>query len=220
MQVFSLHSHKKEKIMPRFFFGLKMSVANFDRTVLHLASPALCGIKPANLFTIESENCVLCQKRINELNKEFFKDGVKLVLLPCKNRFLVFAYSKILLKKTLSSSRTRRYLKSKGYGCDSSEKTLSELFRRLCTRSCKNFPHEIGIFLGYPFEDVVAFEKNCGRGCKYTGSWEVYGDVKSACKKMNEYKMCSEKCCALFDKGFNVVDISRIYKSSKHKEVC
>ena len=40
------------------------------------------------------------------------------------------------------------------------------------------FPHEIGLFLGYPPEDVQGFLEN--RLCKCVGCWKVYGDEQAA----------------------------------------
>ena len=38
----------------------------------------------------------------------------------------------------------------------------------------QGFPHEIGVILGYPVEDVIEFEKHQGKNCKYCGCWKRY----------------------------------------------
>ena len=38
----------------------------------------------------------------------------------------------------------------------------------------------MGIFLGYPVDDVAGFINHCGNNCKACGQWKVYGDVEYA----------------------------------------
>ena len=42
------------------------------------------------------------------------------------------------------------------------------------------FPHEVGLFLGYPPEDVEGFIENKARSCKLTGYRKVYSDEEKA----------------------------------------
>ena len=68
----------------------------------------------------------------------------------------------------------------------------------------EEFPHEIGLFLGYPPEDVLGFIDNKAGGCKCVGCWKVYGDVDEAQKTFAEYKKCTELYCAMFAKGRSI----------------
>ncbi|MBQ0052534.1 MAG: DUF3793 family protein, partial [Treponema sp.] len=90
--------------------------------------------------------------------------------------------------------------------------TLKELFTRL--KNPKDFPHEIGFFLGYPFEDVIAFEKNRGQNCKYCGCWKSYSDPLQAEIYCAQYKWCSQICKQLFDEGLSVSQIIKKYKET------
>ena len=47
---------------------------------------------------------------------------------------------------------------------------LRQLSRRLCCEA--DFPHEIGVFLGYPLTDVVGFIENQGRNFTCCGCWK------------------------------------------------
>ena len=38
-----------------------------------------------------------------------------------------------------------------------------------------DFPHEIGVFLGYPLEDVVGFIRHRGKCFTCCGCWKSYG---------------------------------------------
>ena len=67
---------------------------------------------------------------------------------------------------------------------------LSHLKKRLS--QSEGFPHEIGLFLGYPLEDVIGFCRHKGEGCKLCGYWKVYGDVESARKSFALFDRCRE----------------------------
>lgn len=41
----------------------------------------------------------------------------------------------------------------------------------------EDFPHEMGILLGYPVEDVEGFIINNGKNELYTGYWKVYDNL-------------------------------------------
>ena len=55
-------------------------------------------------------------------------------------------------------------------------------------KTSESFPHEIGLFLGYPAEDVQGFIRNCAAKPKLVGAWKVYGDAEVAKKKFASYK--------------------------------
>ena len=71
---------------------------------------------------------------------------------------------------------------------------------RRCNAS-KEFPHEIGVFLGYPLEDVTGFINNTGKNFRYSGIWKVYGDEKEAEKRFYKYKKCTEIYTRLWNNG-------------------
>ena len=76
------------------------------------------------------------------------------------------------------------------YPADDPERCVACLVRRM--RSRGEFPHEVGLFLGYPPEDVDGFIRNKARGAKCVGTWKVYGDADAAKKKFERYKKCAE----------------------------
>src|SRR5699024_3604088 len=57
------------------------------------------------------------------------------------------------------------------------------------------FPHEIGVFLGYPLEDVRGFIENEGKRYLMIGYWKVYNDLAGARMIFQEYDRA--KNCAV-----------------------
>lgn len=69
------------------------------------------------------------------------------------------------------------------------------------------FPHEIGLFLSYPPEDVRGFIEHRGHESKCDGCWKVYGDAERATKTFRIYKKCTDCYCRQKAMG---VPISRL----------
>ena len=63
------------------------------------------------------------------------------------------------------------------------------------------FPHEVGLFLSYPPEDVKGFIDHRANNFKCTGPWKVYGDEGKARSLFAKYKKCTEIYCALWQSG-------------------
>lgn len=187
----------------------------FDETIIHCASPALCGIKPACLFSLPDQKYADGSEKMHQWQNLFSKE--KRYFVPVKKsdgRFLFFVYDKILLEKMLRKLKNRAYLASKGYQVEKGlEFVLAELFHRLAAN--ESFPHEVGLFLGYPLEDVVGFERHGAQDFKYSGIWKVYGDKESAIQRMKLYKNCTETCMKLLASGLSVPLATKKYKSQK-----
>ncbi len=185
---------------------------NFNQCFINCLAPSLCGIKPANLFTVS----------ISDFSQEEFIKwknllaGQNLGLVNFKSsdsRIMVIAFNLLWIRKILGDSLIQTYLRGKGYENPSdTAKTLDELFQRLKTQ--KGFPHEVGLILGYPFEDVVGFEENQGRNCKCCSYWKSYSDPSVAKKCCSEYKQCSKLCKQWFEEGHTVPQIIQKYKEA------
>jgi hypothetical protein len=186
---------------------------SFDETVMYCGAPALCGIKPSCLFSIRRS--MYEKEKIREWSRLFKKTGRYIIALPKQDeRMLVFIYDKCLLEKHCTSCCVKKYLVEKKYPVESGfYAVLSELLHRLAGEGM--FPHEVGIFLGYPLEDVKAFEVMSGRACRYSGFWKVYGNVGSAVKQMEVYKSCCTLCSTLVRNGMTVPSAVKIYSRSQ-----
>lgn len=176
----------------------------FDETIIHCGAPALCGIKSACLFSMSGELFADGFDRLQEWKAQFSKE--KTYFVPVKKndgRFLIFVYNRTLLEKICAGGENRAYLLSKGYPLDKGlDGVLAELLHRLAMS--EDFPHEVGLFLGYPLEDVTGFEKCGARDFKYSGIWKVYGNAERAIQRMQLYRSCTETCMKLLASGLSV----------------
>ena len=168
---------------------------NIDKDFAFHGAPTLLGVKCANLISFD-----MCEGTIAEYLYEFAdklsESGLSAVqLCKCRERTLVYIYNPKMLTAWLSMPQVRQFLSEYGYTCDMS---IEQKLRRLsCRISCDNFPHEIGVFLGYPIEDVRGFIGNHGKNCLLCGYWKVYENAEKAQQTFKNYDRCRE---TLFDR--------------------
>lgn len=136
-------------------------------------------------------------------NRELGEKGVTLYILRyCNRGALVYVCRKSRLKKELSKPEIQRFLMGYGYRCNEIESVIARLKERL--RAEESFPHEIGIFLGYPLEDVKGFIENAGKNAKCTGCWKVYNNECEAIRTFRQYKTCRDVYARLWMQGISV----------------
>ncbi|MFR3787426.1 MAG: DUF3793 family protein [Agathobaculum desmolans] len=153
-----------------------------DRLLAAYCSPALAGIKPANLVSCDRARYPDLPYRLLAYRKAFACRGMRFeILCSCGGRYLLLVYQQQRLAQRLAEPGVQRALRYFGYA---EGQTMEALLCRLRYRMAASdgFPHEIGLFLGYPVEDVMGFVRYGGRGCKLSGYWKVYGDAEEAAR--------------------------------------
>jgi len=117
---------------------------------------------------------------------------------------MIYLYREAWITRILCQPEIQDFLRRQGYrpeeGCQA---MLTRLSRRLCLE--EDYPHEIGVFLGYPLEDVVGFIRNRGRNYTCCGYWKAYGDPEAAQKRFDQYRRCTAACCEQFRKGTQLI---------------
>ncbi|MGF0039400.1 DUF3793 family protein [Peptoniphilaceae bacterium SGI.131] len=180
-----------------------------ERFVTH-CSPTFAGLKPSNLFTINTKEIKSQKNEFIAVYEQILSKGLKLkILARTGSRILILVYNPDMLFESLSLKK-REYLAGVGYPItDSIEEYLSILGKRIY-ESQGNFPHEIGFFLGIPYEDVVGFINNKGKSFKLCGYWKVYGDCITCRKIFNAYKKQRESYIERLRQGADIGELIKI----------
>ena len=166
-----------------------------EETLVAHCSPVLAGLKTANMFNVECSDAQSLCLQLRDLNLRLGPKGVRILPLRfSSSRALLYLYRPSRLQKDLQDETAVEILKNYGYPQNSKGGCLGHLFRRL--RSSDTFPHEIGLFLGYPPKDVKGFIEEGPRCAKCTGYWQVYGNEEAALKTFERYRKCTEVYCA------------------------
>lgn len=162
-----------------------------DQILIDHGAPTLAGIKTGSLFSVRAEDRTAFLNELRNYNRRLRAKGVCLIPLHYDNgRVLLYLYRPGRLKDDLCRKEVQEMLREKGYACESVGKCICELKRRL--RDEGDFPHEIGLFLSYPPEDVKGFIENSARNCKSVGTWKVYGNQEEAERTFERYKRCTK----------------------------
>lgn len=120
------------------------------------------------------------------------KRGIAVTLLKqCGNMSLLLVYRPDFLKWDLRAPNVAAYLRECGYE-DPLNVTGAIGKLRMRLQTCDSFPHEIGLFLGYPLQDVRGFIENKGRNHCLCGCWKVYADPEEAMRKFSLFKKCGQ----------------------------
>ena len=160
-----------------------------EEVLIRHCSPTLAGMKTGNMFTAAFADETELREDLRAFNRRFAAKGLRIVPLRCReNRALLYLYRPKKLADDLKRSAARDILKENGYP-ESTGSCVSYLRRRLMSSGA--FPHEVGLFLGYPPEDVSGFIKNGAHACKCVGCWRVYGDEAKAKRTFAKYKKCA-----------------------------
>lgn len=171
--------------------------------ILKHCSPTLAGMKTGNMFSCSFTDADEMRESVRRWNQLLVRKGLR--VLPLKfqdNCGLVYVYRVSALLRDMKDDAVCRLLKEKGYETEMPERCIVQLIKKLAERG--EFPHEIGLFLGYPPEDVRGFIENRARDCKHIGYWKVYGDEEKARATFAKFKKCTDVYTAQFAVGRSV----------------
>ena len=161
-----------------------------DRLLIYHCSPTLAGLKTGSMFSCMCDSLAEAEQAIAEWNRILEPKGLRTIILRFRNsRALIYVYRYSHLMTDLMQPGVSEFLKECGYENMKVEYMIQRLSDRI--GNSEKFPHEIGLFLGYPLEDVKSFIANCGRNSCMTGYWKVYNNLDEARKTFMRYTKCT-----------------------------
>lgn len=183
--------------------------SKFGQKLAFHTAPTLLGIKCGSLISLTTAEFTLDAQSEFFNSKAAVKGLVTKILCSCGSRTLLFVYNEKLMKKRLSDQQIQEILKQYGYPENGN---IDEYLEYLANRihGSNDFPHEIGIFLGYPAEDVVGFIENKGENFKLCGCWKVYGCEESAKRTFANYEKCRKFLCGRLNDGADIYQALKI----------
>jgi hypothetical protein len=175
------------------------AVPGMEETVIRMAAPTLAGIKTGSLFPYYYESREELGKEMGRLNRLLIPRGLRLVLLRLTERSaLLYLFRPSKLEIDLKDHTAGELLRCAGYPCSNCGPCLCHLLKRF--QHGEEFPHEIGLFLSYPPEDVKGFLADRDN-YKSICMWKVYDDEEKAKRVCASYEKCTECYCRMWQKG-------------------
>jgi len=212
----------------------KLTKAEFDRAVMRNCAPTLLGAKASNMFTIRgvfADTCPGCDADkdacpcppepdakivsararaldlAGQLDAELAHLGVRATVITWRPfGAIVYVWRPALLAAHLSDPRIVEDLAAHGYPEGASQDELISRMRRSWKES--RMPHEVGYFLGYPFEDVDGFIRHEGRDFVYAGCWKAYADARGSFRRFERFRRCDRRCAAMRAAGASFADVA------------
>ena len=177
-------------------------------------APVISGIKISNLLTIPA-------KSLRELSAVLKKTELSFrILYPGRERLVILIYRETELKEYLEREEVMAFI----YKCGYETSDISKIFPVFVKRYMRymelkqDFPHELGLFLGYPIEDVEGFIKENGKNYLYSGYWKVYKDAELKIRLFKNYERVQTEIVRLLYEGLDIMDIITNYSNIGHSK--
>ncbi len=166
-------------------------------------APFITGLKISNLLNIEKDDFPKVKEMINHSHISWY------LLLEREDKVAILLYHKESLQEYMEKKKVIEMLFSAGYRDFSLEGILDELSYRY-KKHMENkgdFPHEMGLILGYPVEDVEGFVKHKGKNSLCTGYWKVYKNKDKKLEMFEIFENAKETLVELLSYGVRMEDI-------------
>lgn len=175
--------------------------------ILQHASAAIAGLKAGSLFRVPNQLWNAESGTVLSI-----LHAVHLQCIPVQmsqQSVLLYLYNPDLLNNVLTCPENIFFMRHLGYP-QNPDKYLPILLQKI--RDGNTFPHEIGLFLGYPLRDVEGYIANKGQNCLYNKYWKVYHDVEQTRQKFDRYDACKERCKNARQTGAAFEEILQLYQ--------
>jgi len=192
-----------------------MDLTQVENKMALQCAPVITGIKVSNLLIVatkDEEAVRIILKRTGIIHYRLLRQGDK-------TTFLLFR--KPQLAYYLQDPDVQRILKANGYRDLSLGGILRTFQNRFVTHMNQGdgFPHEVGLLLGYPVEDVAGFIDYKGKNYLYSGYWKVYEDVEEKKKLFEAYENAKEQLILLLANGYDIREVVHFYRDEYIKSV-
>ena len=166
----------------------------FEKFLVEQCAPVLAGIKPGSMFPYTPEGNERLPDLLRHWNSVLSPKGVAMTSIKRCRRiggYLIYVYRPAQIRAILAEPAVAVFLQDCGY---TAGMTLSQTLRLLTSRLCQSpdFPHEVGVFLGYPLQDVLGFIRHQGANCLCSGCWKVYHEPEQAARTFRRYASCTK----------------------------
>lgn len=185
-----------------------MDLKSIETQIALQCAPLISGLKVSNLLIISAEDEALVRVILRRSGISFFR------LLRTGEKVTFLLFRKNPLEAYLKQQEVETMLVEAGYAELSLGNILSTFQKRYAhyMSAGGRFPHEMGLLLGYPAEDVRGFVENEGKNFLYSGYWKVYADVEEKRRLFQKFENAKETVIQLLSYGVGIQDILDIYK--------
>lgn len=158
----------------------------YIKRILEMIGPVILGSKPAEIVNIpgSKEDKKIKLSQIQSFFSDCCKITYRIITTHDGGKRVLFINEKSM-DKVLDNKRSINFLKFMGYAQNYElNNYMDELVNRLHS---EEFPHEIGVFLGYPLKDVLGFMGYGNKELVEIRNWRIYGEKEASYKVYNSF---------------------------------
>lgn len=192
-----------------------MNREEIEKKIALQCAPLITGIKISNLLIVSSKEAESVPYILRRTGIVFFR----LAKMEDRITFLVFRREE--LAHYLQDSDVMHILGCLGYRDLSLRGILMTFAKRYQTYANvgAGFPHEMGLLLGYPVEDVEGFIKHKGQNFLYSGYWKVYKDVPAKKRLFQSFENSQKDVVSLLADGVDIWRIIQLYQKANKPQI-
>lgn len=185
-----------------------MDLSQAENKMALQCAPVITGIKVSNLLIVSRKD----EDVVRAILRKTGMIHYRLLRQKDKTTFLLFRKSQLAYH--LQDPEIIRILTADGYKNTSLGGILRTFQCRFetCINQGEEFPHEMGLLLGYPAEDVLGFIQHKGKNYLYSGYWKVYDDVETKKELFSAYENAKETLILLLAEGNDMHHIIEMYR--------
>jgi len=184
-----------------------MGINNIEMQLALQCAPLIAGLKISNLLIIPETN----EKIFGEIIEKTDISVYNLLNYRGKAIYLLYREAKII--EFLQSEKAKEVFINEGYESLLLNDILHSFQKRYEHYRVEGgeFPHEMGLLLGYPVEDVVGFMENDGDNFLCSGYWKVYERPQEKQLLFRQFEYAKESLIRLISCGVSMKEIVRSY---------
>ena len=158
----------------------------YIKRILEMLGAVILGSKPAEIINVpgSKEDKKIKLSQIEAFFSNCSRITYRIITTHDGGKRVLFINEKSM-EKVLVNKRCINFLKFVGY---SSDYELNDYMDELVFRlQSEEFPHEIGVFLGYPLKDVLGFMGYGKNELVEVKNWRIYGDKEISYEVYNNF---------------------------------
>ena len=158
----------------------------YIKRILEMLGAVILGSKPAEIINVpgSKEDKKIKLSQIEAFFSNCSRITYRIITTHDGGKRVLFINEKSM-EKVLVNKRCINFLKFVGYTSDYEfNDYMDELVFRL---QSEEFPHEIGVFLGYPLKDVLGFMGYGKNELVEVKNWRIYGDKEISYEVYNNF---------------------------------
>lgn len=188
-------------------------IHSLDFQLAFHCAPTMARVKPASLMSFTLARFPSIEQDLEAYRTAFLEQGLEMeVLCLCKTHVAVILYDESALAAWINIPTHQAFLKKYTYSSEdvkTGRAAVSHLRTRFSAHKneSNSCPHEMGLLLGYPLEDVEGFITYGGENAKLCGPWKVYGNEQAAREQFALYEQVTEAYCKMFDTETDIFSV-------------